>query len=275
VGRGVIYYVQGTRHAAVMAVSMMTLRDHYAGDVTILCGDDAAKPYADAIAADARASVRMFEGKQQRRHAGYATKPTLPGRSPYDETVLIDADTAVIGSIEELFPTHRREWVLTRYSDWVTTGNIVSSRIKRWLKVAPTEAHNALARSRPALNTGVMGWGCESEAALVAWPEMASRLPKVFISDETAADLIWQKYPEEVRLLDDRWNWSPLFGASPYPKVRVIHWHGKKHIKRVVGLKLWWPFFLRSWTEHSGGIQQWAPGGDTYLAEKLGLKAKR
>ncbi len=266
--RGVVYMLMGTRHAVVLAVSVMTLRRWWDEPVTIFADEDGL-PYALKIvgAAGAPAVVQEFKPHRQRRHQGYANKPRLPAMSPYRYTLQLDADTAAVGPLDgEIWPTHREELVITRYCDWVTNARIVADRIRAWRDVAPREAARKLAESYPAINTGVLSYGDQSPVAREHWLEMTMRKPRRFISDETAMDLIWTEHAN-VRLEDDRWNWSPLRGVAPRETVRVMHLHGKKHVGKMHAA--WWPLFRQAWDCDFAGIREWCPAGDKKLAAYL------
>jgi hypothetical protein len=163
--------------------------------------------------------------------------------------------------------------VLTQYANWVTNKGtpeaprgIVAERIQRWRNVAPDEVAKKMATPYPAINTGVLGYGCASRVAHEHWPEMTMRNPHIFISDETAMDLIWTEHPH-VRLEDDRYNWSPRFGQAAEPVIK--HYHGKKHATRPEWREHWWPEFLTAWETNYANIRDWCPAGDKRLAGYL------
>lgn len=287
--RGVVYMLMGTRHAVVLAVSVMTLRRWWDGPVTIFADEDGL-PYAQRIAdaslppvpiwtclnistgkyslvsAPATRAV-LFKPHKQRRHRGYANKPRIPAMSPYRHTLQLDADTAIVGPLDGfIWPRSREELVVTRYCNWVTNARIVADRIKAWRDVAPEEAAKKLAAPYPAINTGVLSYGDQSPVAREHWLEMTMRKPRKFISDETAMDLIWTEHPN-VRLEGDRWNWSPLRGQAPREHVRICHFHGKKHVGKM--RDAWWPFFLEAWRCNFADIREWCPGGDKKLGAYL------
>ena len=267
--RGVLYYLAGDQHWVVATVSLMSLRDHWTGPVGVMLGDKKAEVLFSRLASDERLAPLLpirFKSDSYRRHGGYMNKPKMVRSSPFESTVFLDADTAIMQSIDPLFITPTGRVRLTRYANWVTTGRKVAGRIKKWSDVAPDLVAAQLAEELPAINTGVLAFGSgeRSQQFGKAWEEMTARRPS-FIADEIAAQLIWMTHGAE--LVDDRWNCSPIYGKQK-EDVRVWHFHGKKHT-RPNALPLWLPLYKRAIREDIGGIASWTPAGDRRLAAYL------
>jgi hypothetical protein len=187
--------------------------------------------------------------------------------TPYDETVQLDLDTVVTGPLDGLWPEQTDEWVLTPFAHWRSTGKMVSGRIRKWTDATPKLVADKLQLDQPSLNTGIMAYGPDCWVAKHVWHEVTKQNPRIFMSDEQAADLIlgqpqWNQY---IRLLDDRYNWSPLYSAEN-PDRRIVHIHGRKHTRNDKGLAVWWPHLVRAYGENFGGLADWwEQAGDKYF----------
>lgn len=270
--RGIIMFLLGSKHACVAAVSVWSLIRHYNGPILFLVGDNEGAKYAEKIAnsVGTRAEVKMFPIPAQRRNTGYAAKPRIPALSPFRFTIQLDADTVVTGPLGELWPSHDQETVLTQFAHWTTAGNIISSRVKWWQTISeppvPKLVRYSLEHELPAINTGVLSYGVDSKLCKAAWLELTMKNPESFINDEIAMQLLFPHF-EHVRVLNDKFNFSPLF-SNPRNDVAIVHHHGRKHL-RPEALKIWWPCFTAAYRENFAKIRQWCPAGDNRLAEYL------
>jgi hypothetical protein len=255
-----------------LLVSVASLRRHYGGPATILCSRDESEPVARKIAAGYDVQVQRFQDAGSFRHATYTTKPQLPLVSPYDETVFIDADTMTVGGIGELWETDR-PLTITTFSDWVSTGRIIGSRIRQWLAVSPMcrfLAETQLSRPWPAINTGVFafkrGWRWQR-----LWQELTDVGRRCSFTDELSMQILTSEMPQgDYRLLNCRFNFSPIYpvqGVEP----TIYHFHGDKHARRPEGHAIWWPEFMRLWESDAAGVGTW--GGTFDPDVKRAIKA--
>lgn len=267
---GVLYFITGTRHWPVLTVSLMTLREHWSGPVAIMLGDDRAVEIFNRLNSDGTMGHLIpirFKGGGYRRNNGYMDKTKMIELSPFESTVFLDADTAVVKTIDPLFVTPFGRVRLTKYSDWVTTGTRIKKRIEGWRAVAPELVEAQLQKPYPAINTGVLSFGSgeRSKEFSADWQKTAELKGGAFMADELAAQLIWLKHGAEV--VDDRWNCSPIYGENT-EGVHVWHFHGRKHLKgRAEGI--WWPLYERAVKDNVGGIRDWTPAGDMRLDQYL------
>jgi len=260
---GVVYMIQGNKHAVVLAVSVWTLRKHWDGPVTLICADDNGFEVAGRIVDDQRSGcdIRLVRDAASGRNSGYLNKTRLVEWSPYDRTVFLDADTTVHGKIDGLFP-HADEMVLTTFSNWTTKGHKLSERIKKWSEVegCQSDVGVALKVNWPMINTGVMGFTPQT-LAMADWHEYTSRY-RSFICDEIAMQLMFRKYP--ARLLPQTYNCSPLYGLG-YGSAVVRHYHGKKHLKNDRAKNSWLPEYHDAVAANFGCLKEWTPAGDRAL----------
>jgi hypothetical protein len=279
---GVIFFNHGQRHCARLVVALLSLRRHYRGPATIL-DTGHSDGIIERIAADQRLAVEVerIPFKALRRHSCYVMKSSLWRHSPYDVTLFLDADTLVARPIDGLLgiiaDPKNPGWVVTRFSDWVTTGEIISSRIKQWVNVecegisVRRLLRLSLESPLPAINTGVVGWRADCEA-LERWERLTRDGWKCSFTDELAAQLLLRQ--ERHTLVADRYNCSPLYGRERDQAV-IFHAHGSKHLIRadgrgIVANAIWAPLFREAFAGNVGGIRSWAPAGDDTLAHNLG-----
>ncbi len=184
--------------------------------------------------------------------------------TPYRETIFLDADTLVAGTIDPLWPAGGT-LVLTRFSDWTTATPLIRNRVEKFRAKCPRLVKYATRPERPypAVNTGVFGFSLADADALEHW-EVVTRNNPVFIADEIVMQLIYPHHP--TRLLDDRWNASPLYHKATPEDVKVWHFHGHKELDGR-GPDVWWPAFCEAWENDTGGIRSWVPPADRELYE--------
>lgn len=287
---GLIYFTHGASHLARLLVSLHSLRKHYSGPVTILDTGESGG-IIEKIAADERlrVEVQRIEFVQRRRNSAYCMKSSLWRHSPYSATVFLDADTVVVRSIQPLLDivadTKNSGFVVTRFGDWVTTGPIIQKRIERWrgikVRSEPEKFEKSidvekliklsLESGHPAINTGVIGWRDDTRKILGQWERLTHAGYRTPFTDELGAQLIIRQ--ERHTLIDDRWNFSPLYGQQK-EKAAIYHCHGSKHVLRGDGRgdkghAIWWPLFREVWEENVGRVREWVPAGDQNLARHL------
>lgn len=287
---GILYYNHGQKCLARLVVSCYTLRQHYGGPVTVLDTGESGG-LLDRIAADERLGleVRRVPFEVLRRHSCYVAKAGLWEHSPYGTTILLDSDTVVARDPAGLWGAVEAPGsggvVVTQFSDWVTTGQMIRGRIEKWRGVVVPGQHGnehdqiradelverCLAWSWPALNTGLIGWSQEGLGFLRDWKRLTRAGWRCPFTDELAAQLLARRYRHTV--LGDEWNCSPIYGQNRHKAV-IWHLHGSKHVAREGGRgqqghAIWWPAFLACWRENVGHVRDWAPAGDEHLGPHL------
>lgn len=286
--RGVVYQFTKDRHAAVLLTSLMSLGKHYSGRVLLVVGDSKAEAVASQLLGDPRItapfkriSAIRWDAPTHPRQMGYANKTRIAELCPYAEGIFLDADTLVVGSLDELWPERDLPVTLTRFSNWSTCGQRMKRRLEGWRKVAPHLVKACQNHSWPAINTGVFAWNkAESAPFFAEWNSLCLQNVS-FICDELSAQLLvgrdcletmaaGYKYPVAVRVLDDRFNASPVYSWNQpgfiCENVRIWHFHGRKHIRHPRGRALWVPWWRAAWDMNLGNVQSWAPAGDQHLA---------
>ncbi len=215
---------------------------------------------------DKRLNVNVVKAgfaDQAKKNHHYLSKCRMHEITPYDVSVFLDADTLVFGDLTPLWGLAEKvEFVVPQFSDWTSTGTIVSNRIMDWFDIFPEHIKPALAFG-PALNTGVMGFTKNSHF-MVDWHGVAVKGRHLFIPDETSCQLILYKYPHAV--VDWTFNASCKYDKCRDPKVRVVHYHGRKHCR--VGLPfhgdLWIKEYKEALDNDIAGIQNKGAGAQKH-----------
>jgi hypothetical protein len=258
---GVIFMTYGRKHSANLIVAVSTLRDHWRGSVSILCGDSDGLEVGRRIANEFD-SINLIEfdrytSQEYGRGASYHTKTQMGNLSPYFYSVFLDADTVVTGDIQPLFP-EGAEVVLTQFANWRTTGRAMRKRIEAWRPVARDEVVTCLSWGYPAINTGVLGFSKTGRLFTDAWAEMSSRRVS-FMCDEIAAQLIFLGFPHRVER--DHFNASPVYSEwmkKDSDKAIVIHGHGGKFCKNEFARSIYLPLVAPLWQSNIAGIKEYS-----------------
>ena len=265
--QGICYLLSGTKHAARLAVSLYSLRQHYAGPAAIITAERESHAIGETIAGDTRTNVihlPVQTDDRRGRNWSYLLKTRIQEFSPFEVTAFLDGDTLVRGPIDELFelptPTHI---VLTRFARWKTTGRRISKRIRSWSDTHPELVEAALAFG-PAVNTGVFSFSKQS-AVFQRWYPMCKDGRGHFLLDETAMQLLLPHVPH--RMLDDRFNCSVRYSDPDAPDVRIVHFHGSKHLPPHTDL--WLEYYRQTCLADWGRITQWTPARDRRLKKHL------
>lgn len=266
--RVICYLLSGDRHAAMLAVSLWSLRAHYGGPVWILAVN---KPAADAarriVDDDYSGDATVLEWEPPSKFCYVAKTSVWQATNEYfRRTLLVDCDTVFVGDFSELW-ANGDEVTVTRFGNWITSGKIVGGRIKKFRHTPGLEqtAERLVRVPRPAINTGLVGW-TDQTAVLEPWSSCSLASRQKFLTDEIVLQLAIEHYPH--RLLDDRYNLSPIYGVNKSDP-RVWHFHGAKHGKHTRRRQyrdIWIPEFLSAWNHNFGDIRDWAPAGDHHLS---------
>lgn len=279
--RVVLYMLTGGKHAVQLAVSVRALRQHYDGQIRLAYGDAEAQGYCERIARAAGADTvemppRWSEKGGKGKH--YARKTFMAElTTDCQQTLFLDADTLVVGPIDELWP-EVGQVVLTQFADWVSTGRHLRGRIEAWRPYAHRLVNLSLEKAWPAVNTGVLAWDADTEDWHQAWRSVCSRHVS-FICDEIAAQLLVPATdPARLRIASDRYNASVVYSQhrySPQPgsqrAAAIWHGHGMKFSRRPFGRAIWGPHYRAAVAENYAGLADWTPARDRHLKANLHL----
>jgi len=255
--RGVLYLHVGDRYSIPLAVSLASLRQHSNAPVLILCDRAAGRSTARLIASDERLgpvsvlSRPEIKGRFLNSPSWiYQLKTRLPLYSSFSETLILDSDTLVVGDISELWPQTSGEVVLTKRYGGRHQNLKARLRCQQWDTVDLQRALRARDRAYkyPPINTGIMGFGRDTEAFQREWRRMADARP-IHSCDEQAAQLIYPDF--NCRLADRRFNASTTFDRNT-PDVRI--WHGVGHRFWLKDKDLWLPYFAAAAKQNLGNV---------------------
>ncbi len=252
---GVIYFLCGNwqTYLGPLCVSLHSLRQRYDGPICLMIGDDI----------DLESLPFRFQGESYRRvplatvcrHKHYVTKASLWRHSPFGRTLLLDADTVVTGDISDLF---QDKVVVTKFSDWVSTGKRIGGRIKQWRNVTNCghAVDRLLSQPWPAINTGVVSWN-RGNALLKYWEQLSQEGWRCSFTDELAMQLF---IPGEdywnFELFDDSWNCSPTYGVNR-DNARIWHYHGRRMVRKPGCREMYRLHLQAALDANAHGIAEW------------------
>jgi hypothetical protein len=258
--RGVVYLLCGMGAAERLAVSAHSLRRHWDGPATVMVRTDVERELAEKIAFDLNGMEVLHVPELHQR--AMLSKTLIPDWTPYEETLFIDADTLIVGPLEEMFG---EPLTLTRYAEWKSNKRLTAKWIGRWVKQLDAMfgdeaedfrdmALDQLEHPFPAINTGVFAFR-KDNANLRAWQHLSWLWPRAWAVDQLAMQILTSRIPH--RMMDDRFNNSATHGHETID-VRIVHFHGKKHCGSRPCARQWKEAFRTSWECDIGGLRGWA-----------------
>jgi hypothetical protein len=176
--------------------------------------------------------------------------------SPYTNTLICDSDLIFIGSLDKfLVEIPKHSVVLTQFENWITSGSIMSSRVKRLTgSISDEQLQNAL-KGLPAINIGLIGYNkVLGQEFLSEWSDVTEKIASTHIADEVAMQGVFFKYSNKV--MDSTYNTSSKMGKV-HGDTKVVHFHGNSHTspERTTS-RLWWAMFREYYSvDHS--ILKW------------------
>lgn len=270
--KGVLYFNRGTRCLVRLLVSLHSLRRHYGGPVAIAVEGDLPGWFKAAVS---RFNVQ-FVSVPPSKDYHLVVKAGIYRYSPFDHTMFLDADTLVLGPVDEFLEwVEKHGCVVAKFNNWKTFGRRIRGRINEWRKV--DESLSAKTKDyRWAINTGVFGWS-NGAAIMPKYHELSARGLKQGCSrktlDEIAMQLLITEHPH--KLAPQEWNCSGVYGDLS--KARVMHYHGHKHCRDSEACQLWkdeykavvaaFPQFKSELTRKTGDASL-----ELWLAEQAGYR---
>jgi hypothetical protein len=264
--QGVLYLICGPKVAERLVVSVWSLRRFWDGSITVLCSTDAERDLLAPMAADLNVELQRIDVEDS-PHKAYLAKSRLHDWTPYDDNVFIDADTLVVGEIDELFGY---PLTLTPNSDWVTTGK----RMRRWLKQWYTLDNPAidalvdaqLGKAYPAINIGVFGFQ-KDNPNLADWHWLTQQFPEAPLPEQIAMQLLISTI--KYHRADQRFNRLAVIGHA-VDDIRIWHFHGLRHCSKQTNCReIWIPAFREAMARNIGKLQSWAGQYDRQVRRLL------
>jgi lipopolysaccharide biosynthesis glycosyltransferase len=279
--RGVIYYNKGTKCLIRLLVSINSLRKHYTGPVTIISNGEESHRVCKQISEIAEYNLNYKEFDSSFIPEGSSTvflETTLAHTyTPYDITIWLDSDTLVRGSIDELFDlAEEHDMVVPHFAGWSTQKGNISKRIRYWEQWYPNLIEDAI-NYGSAINCGVIAFKNSSEF-MKNWYKHTLPGRDSFIPNETCMQVILPQYKH--KLVEGKFNCSCKYGPVHDADTRVIHYHGRKHVrvpkegsnKIQFGGDLWVSEFEEVIKKNPIDITNYVPGDDKQLRQYLEWK---
>lgn len=243
---GLIYFNKGRKCTLRMIVSMMTLRKHYSGPVTLFLEDSGmGKENMDRFASDVKKEFNVDVIRDDNDDTTtYVRAVEVCIASPYDVTVWMDADTVILGSIDELFEAAKtHDLAIAHFAGWDSNGSAIGGRIRRYSKICPQYIEAAL-NYGPAINCGVYSFRKDSPF-LPEWLTVAKAGEKagIWIPDEIACQVLLPQY--NAKIMPQKFNVSVVHDRGT-TDTRVLHTHGRKHCKEYPKCDIWIEWFIKA-----------------------------
>lgn len=237
---GVIYYNRGGACIIRLMVSIQSLRKFYDGNITVFMEDYDSNRISSFIE---KHNVSIIDLTSEKLDNNYVRKIIISKLSPYNKTVFIDADTLIVGDINELFlDIENYDLSVTKFSNWTSGGKKISRRIRGFSPYISDKMISRAISYGPAINTGVYCF-MQNSKIFEEWLEIAriGQEHNLYIPDEIACQILLPKY--NVRILDSKFNTSVRFGENEKDK-NIIHYHGRKHCRKYPLAELWIKEFI-------------------------------
>jgi len=248
--KGVVYQLMGNRYLHHAMVSIYSLRKYYNGPVCIQTPEVDGAP--NRIAADKRLNLSVRELPRLKcLNSIYVAKTTIHRHTPFQRNAYLDADTIVMGPIDELWPKEG-EFVVTQFGNRKTNHGRVAGRINKWRGLAKVHVEEQLKNPKPSPNAGVFGFDRE-DPFMDEWHELAWRGARLKIPCESSLNILY--YKTRHRLLDDRYNCSPRSGVNWKSPV-IWHTHNATHRYKVLN-GMFDRMLKEIKTQNLGNINEW------------------
>ena len=273
---GVIYYNRGFKCVVRMIVSILSLRKHYKGPVTVFLEGEGLKQLSEDLQRLFNVDV-IYDANPDT--TTYVRAVEVCMKAPYDVNIWIDADTLILGEFGELFEKGRtHDLAIAHFAGWSSNGGQISKRIHRYDGLVSKEYIQKALDYGPAINCGVYSFPKNSRF-LPEWLEVAKKGEKarMFIPDEVACQVLLPQY--NCAILPLKYNVSVRHDPGT-EDIRIIHYHGKKHVKEYPLCNLWIKEFIEAMENNICDIRTWVwekdCGGDrrlkSFLRGKYGHK---
>jgi hypothetical protein len=250
---GVIYYNKGTKCIVRLILAIQSLRRHYDGNITLFqdnggfVDEDLMRDLQKKFSIDVK-----YDNNPET--STLVRKIEISQQSEYDCTALIDADTIVVGVIDELFEEAKSyDFVATHFSNWRSNGGTIKRRIMRFKDIKPEYIDDAI-NYGPAINTGIYSFH-KGSPFFNEWLPLAKagEAINMWIPDEVACQVLLPKF--NCLVLPTKFNVSVKYDPNTEDK-RIIHFHGKKHVIKEKMCKIWIDALYQACVDDLCGIRK-------------------
>lgn len=233
---GIIYYHKGTKCIVRLILAIQSLRRHYGGNITLF--QDSGAFVDEELMQDLQKNFDVnIRYDQNQETSTLVRKIEISQQSEYDCTALIDADTIVVGAVDELFDAAKtHDFVVTNFANWKSDGGVIKKRIMRFKDICPEWVKPAV-NYGAAINTGIYAFHKDSPF-FNEWLPLAKAGEAVgmWIPDEVACQVLLPRF--NCAVMPTKFNVSVKYDPNTEDK-RIIHYHGKKHVIQEELCKIW------------------------------------
>ena len=232
--QGIIYYNKSFGCVVRLIVCIQSLRKYYSGNITLFQDGE---PDVDLMKDLQKTFGVDIIYDMNPNSVTLVRKIEISWKSPYDYTALIDADTLIVGKIDELLEAPKNyEFVATNFAEWKSNGGTIKGRILRFKESYP-QYMDAAINFGPAINTGIYAFP-KNSPFFKEWLEVAKvgEKMKTWIPDEVACQILLPRYKTHV--LPTKFNVSVNYDPNTKDK-RILHLHGRKHVVQKPLCKIW------------------------------------
>lgn len=263
--KGVLLFNRGNKCICRAIVCLYTLRQYYQGDVTFFLED----PYPHEFDEVCRYfNVDIVHCEENHSVKALVRKTELFVNSPYDRTLWIDADVAIVGPIDEMFDyLDDYDVAIPHFAGWWSDGKIISKRIRNYEGIADQKYIDEAVRHYPATNTGILSYRRDLPF-LKDWIALAQKGDgKMFIPDEIAFQVLYPSY-DNIFIAPAKFNVSVKHDPDTEDK-RIIHFHGQKHCLDFDLCDIWKDIFNEMCEKNIANINSFLPYADKRLRKYL------
>ena len=262
--KGVVYFNRSTPCLARLIVSLNSLRKHYQGPVTLFLEGDYPPELVESFRKEFNIDI-IFDNNPDT--TTYVRAVEICRKTPYDLTCWIDADTLIVGPIDEMIEAaNGYDIAIPHFALWRSDGPMISARIRDYESVVPDYIAPAIAYG-PAINCGVYSftkntpfleewnWLAKQGEKVKTWDKKKNRWNTgIFIPDEKACQVLIPRCL--TKIMPAKFNVSVIHDPNTEDK-RIIHYHGRKHGFDVPLAHLWQEAFCECLERNLCNICTW------------------
>ncbi|MCA9265809.1 MAG: hypothetical protein KDA60_18230 [Planctomycetales bacterium] len=265
--RGVVYLLTSNQLAARLVVSVYSLRRWYSGPICLFSTRPESHELGEICAHDPRLAVehRTIPERPGRGHtSAYLTKTATMLKSPYDQSLFLDADTLVAGDIRPLFDSlEEGEVTATAFCEGLTTDAHFQEQLEKW-RTLGDPAHLAFRVpsliwgvshfSYPAINVGV--FAVRRDAAILPhWDALTLAAHNMPLPEEIALQLLLPEFDHSILAM--KYNCHPMAYRGG-DDVRIWHFAGATHLDHDPSRALWLPAYDECRQHNIARICEWS-----------------
>ncbi len=263
----IIYLMSGPAHCPYLLVSLMTLRQHYNGPVTVYAWPES-YPIVEMIAKDESLNVLAVQDEPEYRgkNSQFLRKTQLLQQPKATVQMYLDADTTIHHPDAFHEPCKQAAYYGfcgTQFNNWLSNGRVVRGRVERLIGHAGIDedaVRHVASHPYPSPNGGVLA-ARPGSPVLETWEAWTWAARDIFISDEAALHVMQHIFRGQFHMLcDGWWNASHKFWDESRGHPHIYHYHGDSNVrpeKSPKAVKFWMPLWQKCINENLGNCRDW------------------